>query len=290
MPKKKKTCPKKAAYAGLLFGTVCFICGCKITEVSRNVTGTPVPAATEVPAASDTPYPTPADTPTVIKPTDAPTKEPTQKPTTEPTAEPEKTPTPVPTIQEQPTLVPMPEPSGRPSPTPAPTESATKAPTRPVTKKPVKPTSPADTPSPTALPDYDALIQNGWQRTEDFFGQKEVYFSGIFDQAELNAEPGRYEYIYTAVNQENVRFAVIGEEDADVWQFLDTLTENYPDCRILFEGEDDYSYEYTAEEERVCGRVYSCLRGETQNRMRIELICPEESGLYGQEGYAFYLR
>ncbi|MCH5274018.1 MAG: hypothetical protein J1E35_10120 [Lachnospiraceae bacterium] len=287
MPKKRKNCPKKAAYAGLLLGTVCFICGCKSTKVNGNVTETPVPTVTTVPTAASTPYPTPTNMPTVTKPTERPTAKPTVGPT--------KTPTPVPTIQEQPTPVPTPKPSSTPSPTPVPTKAPTKAPTKPATKAPTKaptrkPSSPTSTPSPTDLPDYDALIQNGWQRTEDFFGQREVYFSGIFNQVELNAEPGRYEYVYTAAVQENVRFAVIGEEDADVWQFLDTLTERYPDCRISLEGEDDYSYEYTAGDERVCGRIYSCLRGETPNRMRIELICPEESGLYGQEGYAFYLR
>lgn len=262
-----------AACAGLLLGILCVLPGCRTSEVIGKVTETPEtpePTAAETPTGTNTPSPSPA----------SPSPSASAKPTELPTVKPVNTPTTVPTVPELPTMVPTPVPESTPTP----------APTKPVTKVPVKPPTLTSGPSPTELPDYAALIQNGWQRTEDFFGKREIYFSGMFHHAELTAGPGRYEYTYTAAPEASVRFVIAGEENAGVWQFLDTLAESALDCQIFFEGEDDYRYEYTTDEKRICGRVYACLREEEENLMRVELIYPLESELYGQEGYIFYLR
>ncbi|MGN1084550.1 MAG: hypothetical protein ACI4QX_06075, partial [Lachnospiraceae bacterium] len=222
------------------------------------------------------PSPFPTNLPTVTEPTKAPTAEPTESPT------------PAPTMPELPTVAPTEKPSS----TPEPTGTPLPTPTEPVTATPTElplPTS-APTPLPTGTPDYSALIRSGWQRTEDFFGQREVYFSGIFDRAELIASPGRYEYVYTASSEETVRFSVIGEENAEAESFLNVLTERYPDCRIISEGEKDYSYRYTTEGKTVCGRVYACPQGEQPNRMRMEMVFLPERELSGQEEYSFYLQ
>lgn len=111
----------------------------------------------------------------------------------------------------------------------------------------------------------------------------------MFDRAEGTAAPERYEYVYTAAAQEGAGFSMTGEEGVTVQQFLDTLA-GYPECRIVPEGEEDYCYEYIAEGKRVYGRIYSCTQDGQQGRMRLELVCPSESGLCGQEEYTFYLR
>lgn len=112
----------------------------------------------------------------------------------------------------------------------------------------------------------------------------------MFDKAEGTVIPERYEYVYTAETQEGACFSMIGEEGVTVQQFLDTLA-GYPDCRIIPEGEEDYCYEYIAEGKRIYGRIYSCTTYEgQQGRMRLELVCPSESELCGQEEYTFYLR
>lgn len=281
MPERRKNYRKKAACAGLLLGMLCFMPGCRTSEVIGKVTETPEPTKAETPTVTNTPSPSSSPTP---QPTETPTATArptaTERPTATPTVKMTNTPTPQPTIPELPTVVPTPMPSSTPSPVP----------TKPVTKTPTKPPTQTSAPSPTELPDYMALIQSGWQRTEDFFGKREIYFSGMFHHAELSAAPGRYEYSYTAVSDENTRFVIAGEENAEIWQFLDTLAESAPDCQIFFEGEEDYRYEYTIGDKWVCGRIYSCPRGEEQNLMRVELSYPSESGLYGQEGYIFYLR
>ncbi len=288
MPRRRKLAGKKAAYAGLLLGTLCVMSGCKTTPVSGKITKTPEPTATDRPTITSGPtmteYPTITEQPTPTKQPSAtdtpfPSNTPTVTPGTEPTEVPTKEPTPVPTVPERPTPVPTPEPSATP----------TVKPTGPAVASPTPTSGPTSTPVLTEAPDYTVLIQSGWQRAEDFFGKREVYFPGIFDKADVAAVPGRYEYVYTAAAQEGACFSMIGEEDATVQQFLDTLA-GYPDCRIVPEGEEDYCYEYTAEGKRVYGRIYSCNYEGQQGRMRLELVCLSESELCGQEEYTFYLR
>lgn len=282
MPERKKTYGKKAAYVGLLLGSLCLMSGCRTTEVSGKVTESPEPTATDQPTMTE--YPTMTEQPTATNQpsatdTPSPSNTPTVTPGTEPTEVPTKEPTPVPTVPERPTPVPTPEPSATP----------TAKPTSPATVSPAPTFSPTGTPVLTEAPDYTALIQSGWQRAEDFFGKREVYFPGMFDKAEGTAVPGRYEYVYTSEAQEGACFSMIGEEGVTVQQFLDTLA-GYPDCRIVPEGEEDYCYEYTTEGKKVYGRIYSCTQDGQQRRMQMELICLSESELCGQEEYAFYLR
>ena len=146
------------------------------------------------------------------------------------------------------------------------------------------------TPIPTAYPEYDTLIQNGWQRTEDFFGMREVYFSGRFDTVELLTVTGRYEYRYTASADSAIAFSLIGEEGTDVQSFVEELLTLYPECLVTAEGEADYSYCYQAAGQTVSGRVYDGTWGEQKNRMRAELRYPAENENYGSEGYGFYLK
>lgn len=143
-------------------------------------------------------------------------------------------------------------------------------------------------PLPTGVPDFTALLQNGWQRTEDFFGEREIFFPGRFNCTELLTDEGRYEYRYTTPENDEAVFCIIGENDMTVQPFLDGLEQDRSDCRITTEGEEDYSYMYTDGVLIVKGRVYACAKGENMAQMRIELRYPAE--LMQTEGYEFYLK
>lgn len=281
--------------AGLFLGVLAGCCACKSPEIPPEVTNTPVPSVTdsviptsepenptEVPAITEPPA-TPTTVPSVTPeslPTDTPM--PTEDPTAVPTKEPEMTATATPEPEVLPTAEPTPELSG--TTTPEPVVSPTEEPTATPTPEPVTPT-----PEPTGQPAYDTLLQNGWQRTEDFFGCREIFFSGRFDRTELIAVPGRYEYRYTASSDAEGVFSVIGEEELAVQQFLDELVQESPDCTIEWEAEQDYRYCYTDGEYTVTGRIYACDTEEKVRRMRVEVRVPgtEESPA---EGYEFYLK
>lgn len=277
---------RKAAYAGLLLLSGCVIGGCKEPGETGKITETPVPTVTAIPQPTYTTTITPTVTEAPLIPTDRPTDTPTESPTAEPTLS--QSPTVTPTVSPTPeptegvTSIPTAKPTEAVILTPEPTEKVTVTPTEEPTLTP--------TPEPTAIPEYDTLIQNGWQRTEDFFGKREVYFSGMFDTVDLIAEEGRYGYRYLATADADISLSIIGEEDLTVQEFTDELTDRYPECSVVFEGEQDYRYEYTAEGKTISGRVYSGTEGDKENRMRVEMVYPSENEIYRQEGYGFYLR
>ncbi len=279
MPGNRKIADKrKAAYAGLLLLGGCMLWGCDEPGEIK------IPTETLLPTKTEAPQPTEAVKPAEPEPTAAltggtPTPVLTEQPEPTPTAEPEVTPTeklvlsatPLPTEIQEPTpvLTPAGEPVALPTAAPELTPTA----------------------EPTSCPEYDTLIRNGWQRAEDFFENREIYFSGMFDCVELFASPGRYEYRYTVRADASVSFSMIGEEGLLVHSFLEELLFQYPDCVFAAEGEADYVYRYTtAEGQTVNGRAYSCTQGEQTNCMRVELWYPAENEYYGSEGYAFYLK
>lgn len=277
---------RKAAYAGLLLLGSVAVGACKVPGGTppAEVTHTPIlqptyttkPTATEAPSL---PTVTPETEPTAEPPVAvSPTEEPTVPPTVLPTATVAATGTPTP----EPTVV------SSPTPTVVPTETATPEPTEIVTPSVTPLLTPS--PEPTAAPEYDTLLQNGWQRTEDFFGLREVFFSGMFDVAELSAVAGAYEYRYTATRDAAVGFLICGEEGKMALDYTEELVALYPDCIVTAEGEGDYSYCYSADGQTISGRVYECVSEGQRNRMRIEMVYPAGDENYGNEGYRFYLR
>ena len=138
------------------------------------------------------------------------------------------------------------------------------------------------------MPDYNALLQNGWQRTEDFFGCREIYFSGRFTETELIAEEGHYEYCYRMNGDMTPRLKIIGET-ALLQEFLDELAQKGTACVILQEEESLYGYVYTEEGMIVKGKVYTCVTEGEEHRMRVEVHYPENEE-EKSEVFDFYLR
>ena len=317
--KSNRTLKKRAVATGLFLGILCTLGGCvrptvqptgtpePTKEISENVTQSPIEEVTPVPTVTQPPEITPEPTRDVEIPTGRPTPSlPTGVPDVSPTpvtggaisVTPEVTPEPTeaPEVTPEPTEVPevTPEPTEAPEVTPKPTEApeVTPEPTEApeVTPKPTE--APEITPEPTEAPevqsDYEVLIQNGWQRTEDFFVGRSIYFSGRFTQTELLTEPGRYEYRYTTTEDAEAVFSIIGEE-LPVQTFLDELTQKGPACEITKEAEEDYGYRYTEQGRVVFGRVYACFVEEKEYRMRIEMSY--SIGTESQtEEYRFYLK
>lgn len=275
---------KRAVCAGLFLGVWLGFSGCVTPVVGPGSTNTPVPPVTEAVK------PTPEQTPPVTN-TPVPTvTEQAVKPTVVPTAGPTETPGATPVISVTPT--------GRPETTPVITPGNTTTPQLPEGEITAVPTlspevSPEPTmtpePLPTAVPEYDTLLANGWQRTEDFFGYRQIFFSGKFDDAESVIGENSYEFSYRAVSDVSVLLRIIGEEGVGLQVFLDELGQNRPDCLIVQEGPEDYGYIYTDGKTQVNGRVYACRNGETEGRMRIEFYCAAGSDIQ-TEGYGFYLR
>ncbi len=276
---------------GLFLGTMCVLAGCIKPISAPGTTLTPEPVATctaEVTPEQETATPVPQVTEPVTQGAIAPTEEPEVLPTPTPEPLPTPVPTATPEPEPTPTPVPTPIPISTPEPTPAPTMNPEAEVTPEPTMTPEVTSEPTPTPEPTGRPEYDTLLQNGWQRTGDFFGRREIFFSGMFDKTELIAEPGRYEYRYLASGDDAVSFYIIGEE-MPAQQFLDELLLQQDDCLIEQEGTDDFSYVYVEGDVRVRGRVYSCTEGETERRMRIEFFGPAFAETQ-TEGYEFYLR
>lgn len=294
---------KRAVIAGLFLGMLCGMTGCvkPVTQTGgpqETATPVPVPTGEVPPLPSSTPLPTaPPEATRPVQPTAIPTPElsPTKPlpPVTgsvpSPTPVAEGTPTPTP--ESLPTATPTPdaEITGETTPEllPSPTPELIPSPTPEATPEVLPTATPG--PEPTPYPDYGALLQNGWQRTEDFFGCREIYFSGRFTDTELFATEGRYEYRYTIGAEPGVSFSVIGEEDAGIQQFLDELIQKDTSCELREEGEADFSYSYSEENMRIRGRVYACEADAKEHRMRVEMRYPvgEENQT---EGYDFYLK
>ncbi len=300
---------RKENYAGKYKKRMALVCLLFVTAGAACVkTGIPedgLPTATPLSGPTGTvtgepvtaePVPTPEQLP--VSPTEQPRITETMQPSVTPevTEGPESVLTPEPT--EEPTATPTP--FVDPVVTPEPLPTATEAPEQGITEEPLPTVTPepdvteeplptiTPEPLPTGAPDYNALLQNGWQRTEDFFGNREIVFPGIFDFTELIAKEGRYEYRYTVGGDATRLFCIIGEEDSGVQPFLDELEQVYAGCSIFPEGEEDYRYIYTEGDVEVKGRVYSCNTEEKVRRMRIEFHYP--AGEPQTEGQDFYLR
>lgn len=281
MPDNRSTSDRrKAAYACLLLLGGFVLGACTKPGMSGTVTEQPIPTLTKAPvptltggAVQPTGGPSATPTPEEIRfSTPVPSLTPSNAATATPTTEPVERATVTPTVMPAVTVTPMARPTVTAAPLP--------------TQEPL----PTGEPIPTGTPEYDTLIRNGWQRTEDFFGQREVYFSGRFDTVELLAVDGRYEYRYSASADMAVSFSIIGETEKDVHNFIKELTAQYPDCVVTAEGDADYSYRYTSERQTVSGRTYDCTGEGQKGCMRVELRYPAGDTQYGNEGYVFYLR
>lgn len=274
---------KGAVCAGLFLGILFMLAGCVKPAVGPGITSTSEPTATA--GAKPTPVPeipTGTPEPTVTEPA----VKPTVAPTIEPTKEPEVTTTGVVTPTNSPETTP------NPTATPAPSEGditpePSLTPDVPGEAAPEPTETPV--PLPTAMPEYDTLLQNGWQRTEDFFGCREIFFSGRFDDAEPVVGQGSYEFSYRSFSDVSVLLRIIGEEGIGVQSFVDELRQNRPECLIVQEGPGDYSYVYADGRTQVNGRIYECRVGDTENRMRVEFYSPAGADMQ-TEGYGFYLR
>lgn len=298
---------KRAVCAGLFLGMLCGLFGCvKPGPIAQPVaTKTPVPSPTEAVAPMPTSAPEITETPTpTVRPV-KPIPEATATPEPEvtmpiseitPTPELQITITPVPeiTVTPEPEAKSTPEPQATVSPEPevtvtrSPEITVTPEPEITVTPEPEIMVTPEPEVTPTPAPDYNALLQNGWQRTEDFFGCREIYFSGQFTETELIAEEGYYEYRYTKTGDATTYFSLIGET-ALLQGLLDELAQKGTECVILQEEDSLYSYVYAEDGMVVKGRVYACVAEDAEHRMRAELHYPvgeEEKS----EGYDFYLR
>lgn len=297
---------KRAVCTGLFLGMLWGLSGCVKPgpAVQPAATKTPVPAPTETtaPLPTATPGITESITPTVgpTKPVPEVTATPEPEKTVTPalevtvTPEPEVTPTPepeeIPSPSPEPEPSPGPEPEVSPGPTSEPEVIPSPTPEPGTTAEPGPEATPTPEPEITVAPepDYNALLQNGWQRTEDFFGCREIYFSGQFTETELIAEEGYYEYRYTKTGDTTASFSLIGETKM-LQGFLDELAQKGTECEIKQEEESLYSYVYREDGMLVEGRVYACTVDEKEYRMRAELHYPE--GIEGTfEGYDFYLR
>lgn len=282
--KRFKTIGKKRAVcAGLFLGIWLGLSGCVVPVVGPGSTNTPVPQTTE--GVRPTPEqeqptgtPEPVVTESAVKPTVAPVTGSTETPGVTvpvfvtPTEEPDSTP------------VITPGNTGTPGPQ---TGDHTEFPTLTPEVSPEPTVTPI--PLPTAIPEYDTLLRNGWQRTEDFFGCREIFFSGKFDDAEPVIGEGSCEFGYRAVSDASVLLRIIGEENAGVQPFVEELRQSRPECLIGQEGPEDYSYAYVEGKTQVNGRVYACRNGGTEHRMRVEFYSPAGSDMQ-TEGYGFYLR
>ena len=281
MPKsgKKKQTLKSNIRTGLFLGIICcfFGCGREKVPVGAEETGFPTPTAVITAGVTTlTPQPTPELTVTPL-----PTEEPVATKEPEPVITPAPTETPTPEVTEEP------EPVITPEPTETPTPEVTKEPEPTVTPEPTPEVTPEVTPTPEVMPDYAALITGGWQKTEDFFGEKEIFFPGRFHETVLYAEPGRYEYCYTAADEPEVTFSIIGEDMA-MQLFLDGLTQKGNTCTVWTENENEYGYVYPDGQYIVTGRVYGCDTELLNRRMRIEFRYPAET--LQTEEYRFYIK
>lgn len=268
---------KRAAAAGLFLGVCLLTAGCVSPAGGPGFTATPVPSPTKGAVTAPVPE-TPTPLPVVTEPISSPPATPKETPGGKPT---------VPVVS---TEVPEREPTGTPEATetgcPEPSETPTAEPVPELTGLPEVSSTPL--PTPTGLPEYDTLLRNGWQRAEDFFGERDIFFSGKFDLTELSVSGERYEYRYHASSDPEIMFLIIGEK-LSVQQFLEDLTQEKEDCLIVREDEGDYGYIYTEENRQVNGRVYACGGNGKEQRMRVEFYGPVAADIV-PEGYGFYLR
>lgn len=281
---------KRAVCAGLFLGVFCLTAGCVKPvgpAIQPGLTKTPIP----VPTGEMPPSPTSTAIPRITGGTEEVTRVPTPEygPTkaVPPTGGAMTSPTPEPLPTEEVSPKPVVSPTDAPQATPELTEIPVPELTGEITPE----VTPAGTPIPlpTAIPDYGALLQSGWQRTEDFFGCREIYFSGRFTETELIGTEGYYAYRYSVSGEERVTFSVIGEENATVEQFLDELVQWAELCEVTEEGELEYCYTYSDGEDTVYGRVYACKPEGTEHRTRVEMRYPA-SEKDSTEGYDFYLK
>lgn len=257
---------KRAVYAGLFLGVLFGLSACTKPVVQPGVTNSPMPSPTA--EVGQTPAPGgPTQSPGI---TEGPDVSLTDAPSGTPSV----------TLPLTPALTGEPEVTAGVTPEPGTTPTGEPQVTTDPDGSPV--------PEPTGQPEYDTLLQAGWQRAEDFFGDKEVFFSGKYDRSELIAAEGRYEYRYTSSSDKKVSFSIIGEE-RELQQFLDELVRDSLECYVTRERENDYKYLYSDGTYKIEGRVYDCSTEDTVRLMRVETRTTviEETLT---EGHEFYLK
>lgn len=321
MPKiqKNRMKNKSACMCALLI--ICLLlsgCGGQGHRGSQNPTQIPLTGITVTSApeysvtsgVSPTLQPTYTIEPTITGSVPTPTSHPSEIPTVTP--EITKVPTMVPTVTKVPTKIPTvtvsPTPEvvtpgavtpsvvtpGAVTVSPAPEVSVTPNPEISITPEPMPtlPLTPMPTvkPEPTPAPDYDALMNGGWQRTEDFYGSRDIYFSAGFEPEGMVTEPERYGFFYYVPDDDSVSLSVMGEDGVTASRYREQLQEQYFECEIIEEQQEDYTYRYRTDDVTVYGRVYTTRNGENVGRMRIELSYRGDPDKALEEGYFVYLK
>lgn len=128
--------------------------------------------------------------------------------------------------------------------------------------------------------DYDLLLQNGWQRTQDFFEEKEIYFPGGFVTARIVVEDGKYLCEYQKLQDAETVFLMEGLEKAEPQEVLSQLQEGREPV-LLREEEVGTRYCYLQENKVISGIVYACQNGavirlELQSRIEDKKELPKE--------------
>ncbi len=243
--------------------------GVEQPTVTPKLTGSPkLSPTTSEGLLTRIPVPTKApETTTGVTPTEKPV--PTGSPTPAPTPEQTATPSPTPVIEPplSPTPTEAPAPTELPTPTlePEPTEAPVATPS-PVAEKPV---------------DFEALLQHGFQYTEDFFGEKEIYFSGVFLNAATESGKGMYRCEYRA-NDSTAVFVLCGREASGLSALMEQLEAQ--GAEFVFYEQNGIGYRYRTGERLVSGRIYACSNNAV---MQIELQSDTEDEL---QSLVFYVR
>lgn len=242
-------------------------------------TATPAPTSTDTPAPTSTATPEPTSTAT---PAPTNTATPAPRPSLKPTATPVPSVTPVLVGTPVPSLTGTPVLTGEVMPTATPKLPGTPKPTGEGTGTPELSNTPV--PEPTVFPeppeDYGLLLQNGWQRTQDFFEEKEIYFPGGFVTARITAEDGKYLCEYQKPQDAKTVFLMEGLENAEPNEVLSQLQEGR-EPMLLREEEAGTRYCYWQENKVISGIVYACQNGavmrlEMQSRIEDKEELPKE--------------
>lgn len=271
----------------LLFAA--FLSGCKNSRpVSGELTGTAIPTLS--PSVTEAPV-----SPTVTKEPDIgfPTKPPaviTNTPPAALTITPTKSVTEIAEVSKAPTKTPTKEPTKEPdlpstkSPTatPIPFASITPSVTAVITIPPENPITPTKAPednpdktmTPTPVPDFDRLVAEGFTRTEDFFGKRQIYFLNLFSDATLSTTSSTYRFDYKAEQNPEFIFSIIGEERKSSASFPTELSDDCEEFVFDKEAEGDYAYSFHRGSQMVIGRVYDCKSEAETHRIRVELTFP----------------
>lgn len=301
---------KRAACCGLLLFGAAFLgaCGCNKQPVGGKVTEIPVPTGSPtkaVPTLDVSNYVTPvvSVTPELTKavgatltpelvPSEAiPSVSPEVTPETTPELTPEATPTesvmePTPAPTMEPELPPEITPEITTEPTPEPTliPEITEQPQPEITPTPIPEFSDAE----RGPAEVSVLIADGWQRTEDFYGEKEIYFPGSFSESDLTVATDRYLCTYRTKERTDITFLIEGNDSLQTAEWLEQFLTDHPEAEIYRYATRHYVYRYTEEGTIVFGHVYDCtVKRDRMTRVEIKYPAePTESG----ESVVFYIR